>query len=138
MAHYSKLTLIGRVVREPEQRALPNGDMVAEFTVPYTERKRDERGEWADGATAWYRVSVFGALAERTVERMHKGTQVFVEGVLLPREYVDRDGQPRISLDVRAREVRVLETRVEGESGAVVGRRGPRVWDPGDDNDLPF
>ena len=104
MANYSKLILIGHVVRDPEQRALQSGETVAEFTVPYTERRRGQDGEWVDGPTAWYRVSAFGALAERAVVHLHKGTYVYVEGVLLPREYTDQQGQRRISLDVRARE----------------------------------
>ena len=111
MAQYSKVVLIGHVVRDPEQRYLPSGETVAEITVPYTERRRDERGEWADGATAWYRVSLVGALAQRAVEQLHKGTQVYVEGTLMPRPYTDREGHERVSLDVRGRELRVLDKR---------------------------
>ena len=111
MASYNKVTIIGHVVRDPEQRSLPSGEMVAEFTVPYTERTRDAQGAWADGATAWYRVSAFGTLATRAVEQLHKGTQVYLEGVLLPRAYTDREGHARTSLDVRCRELRVLDKR---------------------------
>jgi single-strand DNA-binding protein len=118
MASYSKLILIGFVVRDPEQRYLPNGDLVAEFTVPYTERKRDEHGNWEDGVTAWYRVSAFGKQAEVAVASLHKSTLVYVEGILLPRIYVDKGGQTRTSLDVRCRELRVLEKRANGAARA--------------------
>jgi len=138
MARYSKLTIIGYVVRDPEQRYLPNGEMVAEFTVPYTERKRDERGEWADGETAWYRVSVFGALAQRAAEQLHKGVQVYLEGVLLPREYTDRDGRSRVSLDVRCRELRLLDKRQDAIGAEPVAAAAGAGSDTAEEQDWPF
>jgi single-strand DNA-binding protein len=126
MPSYSKLIVIGFVVRDPEQKYLPSGELVAEFTVPYTERKRDPQGEWSDGATAWYRVSTFGKQAESAVASLHKGTPVYIEGILLPREYTDRQGQTRTSLDVRCRELRVLEKRADAApraNGVPVGAR---------------
>lgn len=140
MASYAKLIVIGHVVRDPEQRYLPTGDLVAEFTVPYTERKR-QGDTWIDGATAWYRVSAFGKQAETAVASLHKGTPVYVEGILLPREYTDRQGQTRTSLDVRCRELRVLEKRADmapSADGVPVGAAAAPEEDAAEADDYPF
>lgn len=138
MTSYSKVSMIGYVVREPEQRTLANGDSVAVFTVPYTERKRDHQGSWSDGTTAWYRVSAFGTMAERAVEQLHKGTRVYVEGTLAPRTYTDRAGQTQVSLDVRCRELRVLDKRQNPPTAPLPDESAAEVTSDADTDDWPF
>jgi len=78
---------------------------------------------------------VFGALAQRAAEQLHKGVQVYLEGVLLPREYTDRDGRSRVSLDVRCRELRLLDKRQDAAGAEPVAAAGP---DTVDEQDWPF
>jgi len=98
--------------------------VVSVLTVPVTERKRDPPGEWRDGSTAWYRVSVFGRQADGA-GGLHKGSSVFIEGTLVVRDYQDREGHPRVSLDVRGREIRALDRR--SAETATADRAPPRI-----------
>ena len=113
---YNKITIIGNVGRDPEMRAIPSGEMVTGFTVATTERSK------AGDVTTWFRVSAFGKLAETCNQYLRKGSYVYIEGPLTQREYTDRDGATRQSLDVRAREMRMLDKAGEGgNSGGGVG-----------------
>ena len=108
---YNRITIIGNVGRDPEMRAIPSGEMVTGFTVATTERSKN------GDVTTWFRVSAFGKLAETCNQYLRKGSYVYIEGPLTLREYTDRDGATRQSLDVRAREMRMLDKRGEGGEG---------------------
>jgi len=151
---YNKIILIGNVGRDPETRYLPSGDAVASFSVATSERRKGQDGQQQE-QTTWFRVSAFGKLAETCQQYLHKGSYVYVEGALAQQEYTDREGATRQSLEVRAREMRMLDKRGEGGefggsesvgdegTGAGPGRaaapRSTRATPAADDtDDIPF
>lgn len=107
---YNKLVAIGNVGRDPESRTLPSGDPVTTFSLATTERTKN------GDVTTWFRVSAFGKLAETCEKYLHKGSYVYIEGALAQNEYTNREGQVRQSLEVRAREMRMLDKA--GDRGA--------------------
>lgn len=107
MASFNKLILVGYLGRDPEQRYLPNGDAVCNFSVATTERRKDQAGEYQD-QTTWFRVTAFQRLAENCAQYLSKGKQVYVEGRLRQTEYTDNQGTPRTQLEVTASDVRFL------------------------------
>ncbi len=107
---YNRISIIGNLGRDPETRMLPSGDNVATFSVATT-----ERGKNGD-VTTWFRVSAFGKLADTCQQYLHKGSYVYIEGGLAQNEYTNREGQVRQSLEVRAREMRMLDKA--GDRGA--------------------
>ena len=112
---YNKIILIGNLGRDPETRSLPSGTPVATFSVATSERRRGQDGQQQEHTT-WFRVNAFDKLAETCSQYLHKGSYVYIEGALSQQEYTDREGQPRTSLEVRAREMRMLDK--VGDSGA--------------------
>jgi single-strand DNA-binding protein len=147
MASVSKVILVGNLGRDPETRFTPNGTMNVSFTMATNRRWNDQSGQLQE-RTTWFRVTAWGRLAE-TVNNLAqqnyltKGRQVYVMGNLEAQEYVDRQGQNRTSLDVRADEIQLLGGRGEGDFGG--GGRAPEDQggpggDPGgqDFDDVPF
>jgi len=90
---YNKISIIGNVGRDPETRQLASGDNVASFTVATTERNKNS------DVTTWFRVSAFAQLADVCQKYLRKGSYIYIEGSLTQREYTDRDGATRQSLD---------------------------------------
>ncbi len=144
---YNKVIIIGNVGRDPETRQLASGDNVASFTVATTERSKN------GDVTTWFRVSAFAQLADVCQTYLHKGSYIYIEGSLTQREYTDRDGATRQSLDVRAREMRMLDKRGEssegggfgddqGQAGQGSGTRAagvtPAQNSPAFDDEIPF
>ncbi len=145
--NYNKLVIIGNLGRDPETRLLPSGDNVATFSVATT-----ERGKNGD-VTTWFRVSAFGKLADTCQQYLHKGSYVYIEGGLSQNEYTNREGQVRQSLEVRAREMRMLDKAgdrsAESEGGDEGGDAAPAynrqstpaaavAGDMGGMDDIPF
>lgn len=144
---YNKIIIIGNLGRDPESRFTNSGDKVASFTVATSERRQNQ-----PEVTTWFRVSAFGNLAEICEKYLRKGSYVYIEGALTQREYTDNNGQTRQSLDVRAREMRMLDKAGENrgdfsgggdfDGGGSAPAPAARPASPGvDDNnmdDIPF
>jgi len=110
MASFNRITIVGYLGRDPELRYTPDGTPVCDFSVATTERRKDRSGELQD-ITTWFRVTVWRKQAELAGQYLAKGKQVYVEGRLIQREWQDRDGVTRYSLDVTASDVQFIGSR---------------------------
>ncbi len=132
---FNRITIVGNLGRDPETRDLPSGDTLVEISVATTERRRGADGQTSE-LTTWFRVSLFGKLGETAMQYLRKGSYVYVDGSLTTRDYTDRDGQPRHVLEVRAREMRMLDRREDAQ--AVAPAESPRALVAAGSPDLPF
>ena len=112
----NKVTLIGRVGKDPEVRRLENGIAVAKFSVATNENYKDKSGEWVT-LTEWHDIVVWRLLAERAEQQLKKGKLVYVDGKLTHRKWQAEDGSNRYSTEVVANTFRLLEKREEGSGG---------------------
>lgn len=146
MASFNKIIIVGYLGREPELRYTPQGTAVCNFSVATTERRKDKSGEFQD-VTTWFNVSLWGNRAETVNQYLSKGKLVYIEGRLTQREYQDKDGNTRTSLDVNASELQFVGSRGdEGSSGPAPSReerpasraRVEESHEPITDDDIPF
>lgn len=91
------ITIAGQLGRDAEMRYLPNGDPVCSFSVA------DSAGK--DKTTIWWSCSLFGKRAEALSQYLTKGQAVTVGGTITQREYTDKDGVAKKSMDVRVNEI---------------------------------
>ena len=139
----NKIIVIGNLGRDPEMRYTPNGDAVTNFSVASSYRYNTAGGEQRE-ETEWFNVSVFGRQAEACNQYLAKGRKVYVEGRLSSRTYQDRNGETRLSLDIRAQAVQFLSSPGGDGGGGVAPGPGGSDYapPPGGDNfgadDLPF
>lgn len=96
------ITLTGRLGADPELRFAQSGTPIASLRV-VTDRRVKEGDEWKSVDTAWWQVTAFKQLAERIVERLHKGDPVVIIGRAKGREWEDaKTGEKRTALEVVA------------------------------------
>ena len=130
---YQQITLIGNLGADPQMRHTPDGTPVTSFRLAVNRRWRAQDGTTQE-ETVWFGVSAWERQAELCNQYLSKGQRVLVVGEIRePRIYTDREGNTRASLDVRARNVRFLSTREEGQS--LSPGPGP---DQGEGEDIPF
>ena len=104
-------TVIGNLGADPQVRALPSGQSVANLSLATTERFTDRNGG-KQQRTEWHCIVAFGKLAETCAEFLRKGRQVYVEGRLTTREYEAKDGSgKRYRTEIVARQIRFLGRR---------------------------
>jgi single-strand DNA-binding protein len=105
-------TVIGNLGADPQVRALPSGQSVANLSLATTERFTDRNGG-KQQRTEWHRIVAFGKLAD-TCAHLSKGRQVYVEGRLKTREYEAKDGSgKRHRTEIVARQIRFLGRRTD-------------------------
>jgi len=115
-ADLNRVTLIGRLTRDPELRHTRAGDAIASLRVAVNGRARDEGGQWVDKPN-FFDVSVFGRQAETVANYMAKGRRIGIDGRLQWREWEAQDGTKRQSVDVVANEVFFIDSRGDGDGG---------------------
>lgn len=105
---FCKITIVGRLTRDPELRHLPNGTAVCDLNMAYNRRYTTSDGTKVE-ETSWFHVSCFGKMAESCVKYLRKGREVLVEGVPMPdrttgnpRIWVDNEGNSRSTFDIKA------------------------------------
>lgn len=101
----AQITITGNLGNDPETKTFQgkNGEFtVTTFSLGETPRERDKNtGEWKNGTTTWYRVSMTGNLAP-LASQLFKGQKVVVAGELKTNEYVNKAGETKQSLEVKA------------------------------------
>lgn len=145
MASFNKIIVVGYLGRDPELRYTADGTPVCDFSVATTERRKDKSGEFQD-ATTWFRVSFWRRQAEVASQYLTKGKQVYIEGRLSQREYQDKDGNTRTSLEIQGTELQFLGSRGDEQGGAPAAREErpsrarvePDTSDSISDDDIPF
>lgn len=110
------ITLTGRLGADPELRFAQSGTPIVSLRV-VTDRRVKEGDEWKSVDTTWWQVTAFKSLAERIVERLHKGDPVVVVGRAKGREWEDaKTGEKRTALDVVADTVCLDLARVKDDA----------------------
>jgi single-strand DNA-binding protein len=129
----NKIMLIGNLGRDPELNVTAEGTPVTKFSLAvnrYTKTSTGERKE----ETEWFNIVAWRQLAEICERFLHKGSKVYIEGRLTQRKYTDREGVQRISVEVTANEMQMLDSKA---SSASSGSESYSAVGAGDSND-PF
>lgn len=98
---------IGRLGKNPESRAMPNGDDVSSFSIAVGWKGKDSEG------AEWVNIVAFGKLAEICNKYLVKGSQVFIQGRMKTRKYTDKTGVEKYSTEVVADRMQMLGGKSE-------------------------
>ena len=116
----NKVIVIGNLGADPNIRALPSGQNVANFSLATTERFTDRDGTKQE-RTDWHRIVAFGRLADTCDRFLSKGSEVYVEGQLTTRQYEAKDGSgKRYRTEIVARQLRLLDNRTNSSAAKAV------------------
>ncbi len=118
MASLNKIILIGNLGANPETKFMPSGEAVTSIRVATTDRYKDKTTGEPTESTEWHSVQFFGKLAEIAGQYLSKGSQVYIEGSLRTRKYLDKNGVEKLAVGIRATELKMLGSRVERQEPA--------------------
>jgi single-strand DNA-binding protein len=115
-ADLNRVTLVGRLTRDPELRHTGGGDPICSIRLAVSSRSRDESGNWGDKSN-YFDVTVFGRQAQTAADYLAKGRRIGVDGRLSWREWQAQDGTKRQAVEVIANDLFFLDSRGEGGGG---------------------
>lgn len=107
MSSVNKVTVLGRLGKDPEVRHFENGSVVAKVVVATSEKYTNKEGQKVE-TTEWHNIVFWGGLAGVVEKYVKKGDQIYVEGKLKTRSWDDQDGNKRYATDIQAREMVML------------------------------
>ncbi len=136
-------TFTGHIAADCESRFTPSGDAVVSFSVGVKSGFGDK------ATTTWARCQMWGKRGESVAPYLTKGQLVGIVGELSVREYQDKQGQTKTSVDVRVNDLTLLGKKQDSESAPrqaaqqsqqarpQQARQAPAP-DAFDDQDIPF
>jgi single-strand DNA-binding protein len=96
---------------DSEIRQMNNGEKVISFSMATTESWRDKLSQEKKEQTEWHRIVVYGKLAEIVSKYAKKGSQLYIEGRLRTRKWVDQNQINRFTTEIVASEIHILANR---------------------------
>ena len=97
--NFNKVVLIGRLTRDPENRALPSGQSVTSFGMA-TDRFFSDKNGQKQQQTDFHNIVLFGKLAEIASKYLNKGSLVLIEGRLRTNSWKDSAGNNRSRTEI--------------------------------------
>jgi len=107
MASFNKVLLMGNLTKDPELRYTPQGMAVVNLRMAVNRRYKSKTGELKE-EVCFITAVVWNKQAETCNQYLHKGSPLFVEGILQSRSWEDNTGGKRSVIEVRAERVQFL------------------------------
>ena len=136
----NKVIIIGNLGNDPEVKAMPNGDYVANFSLATSETWKDKSTGEKQEKTEWHRCVAFRKQAEVIQQYVKKGSKLYIEGRLQTRKW-DKDGVTHYSTEIVVNDFQFLDSKQE--TGGSQAQSKPATGESGQgfddfDSDIPF
>jgi single-strand DNA-binding protein len=116
-SNINRVIITGNLTKDPDLSSIPSSSTtVCTLRVAVNGRRRNSEGQWED-APNYFDVTVFGQQGENCAQFLRKGRGVAVDGRLRWREWTDKEGHKRQSVDIIAESVQFLGGRDDAGNG---------------------
>lgn len=107
----NKVILVGNVGIDPEVRTTEGGVKVARIRLATTERLFDRASNETKEHTEWHTITLWRGLADVVDRFVRKGSQLYIEGRLRTREWMDKENNKRYTTEILADTMNLLGRR---------------------------
>lgn len=109
MSAINKVTLLGRLGKDPELKHTAAGLPVSTFSIATSESWKDKQTGEKVEKTEWHRVVIYDKLAEIAARYLRKGSQAYLEGKIQTRKWTDQSGQEKSIVEIVCKELVMLD-----------------------------
>ncbi|MEO0310727.1 MAG: hypothetical protein RIQ89_384 [Bacteroidota bacterium] len=103
----NKVQLIGHLGNNPEMVNLESGKKLAKMSIATNESYRNAKGERVK-ETTWHNLIAWGTSADLAEKLLKKGSEIAIEGKLINRSYVAKDGSKKYVSEIEMNEFVLL------------------------------
>ena len=103
----NKVQLIGNLGKDPEIRTTDSGKRLAKLALATNEVYTNNKGEKVK-ETQWHNLTAWGKMVDIAEKYLDKGSEVAIEGKLVTRDYLDKEGVKRYITEVQINELLML------------------------------
>jgi single-strand DNA-binding protein len=113
----NKVTLIGRLGKDPEVRHFDNNSSVCNFSLATNETYTDKDGKRIE-QTEWHNIAIWRkGLVDVAEKFLKKGSLIYAEGKLRTRSWDDQDGNKKYTTEIVVDNFKMLDRKEDGSSG---------------------
>jgi single-strand DNA-binding protein len=138
----NKVMLIGNVGADPQVKYLDQGVCVAQVRLATTERGYTlQNGTQVPDRTEWHTCIFWRKLGETVEKYVHKGDRLYVEGKIQSRDWTDRQGVSRKTVEIMVDNMEMLSPKPTDQpaSQPAAQPETPAAVAPSDNNGIyPF
>ena len=131
----NNVVIMGRLTRDPELRRTQGGTAVTSFTMAVD---RDFKSQSGEKETDFIDVVAWRNTGEFAAKYLAKGRMAAVEGRIQVRDWQDKDGNRRKSVEVVADNVYFADSKRDSKPQDTPATNEPDFDEIEDDGDLPF
>ncbi len=113
--YLNKAIIVGNLTRDPEQKALPSGASVCQFSLATNRVWKDQNGAKQE-STDYHNIVVFGRQADTAAQYLKKGQSVMIEGRIQTRSWDNQAGQKQYRTEIVADRVQFGPKAAAGSS----------------------
>ena len=110
----NSVRLIGHVGQRPEVKTIPNGKKVANFSLATSDTYKDAEGQKVS-ETTWHNLVVWGKQVDTVEKYLDKGHEIAIEGKLMNRNYVDKNGVKKYVTEIFVNEFFIIRGLEKGQ-----------------------
>jgi len=103
----NKVQLIGRLGAKAEIKTTANGKVFTRISLATNENYRNAKGEKVQ-ETTWHHLVAWDKTAEIIQKYTDKGSEIAIEGKLVNRDYVGKDGTKKQVTEIQVNEVLLM------------------------------
>jgi len=112
----NKVTLLGRVGKDPEVRHFENDGAVCNFSLATNRSYKNKNGEKVE-ETEWHNLVIWSRGLVTVAEKyIKKGTLLYVEGRLATRSWDDQSGAKKYTTEIMVESFKMLDGKPEGSN----------------------
>ena len=113
----NKVTLIGRLGKDPVIKHFSNDNAIAEFSLATDESYKNKEGQKVE-QTEWHNIKIpTKGLAGIAEKYLKKGSLLYVEGKIRTRNYDDKDGNKKYITEIICESFKMLDGTGKKNSG---------------------
>ena len=130
---FQSVTVLGNVGKDPEIRTTNSGEIVANFSIAVSEKRKGTEN------TVWFNCVAFGKTAQVVENFVKRGGKVLVQGRIQTREY-EKNGTRHQAWEVLVNQLSLEGSRADGEQGDKSYAATPRRdnYNAPLDDEIPF
>lgn len=124
----NKVVFAGRI-GQIKSSAMADGTAVVNLRIASSKRYKDKSGTQQE-KTTWMSAVAFNKQAEIINQYFQKGSEIYIEGSLEVRNWEDKQGQKRESIEIRIAEFQFVGSKSNTDSGTTQSHAPSQASNP--------
>jgi len=106
----NKVQLIGNLGKTPDVKNTEAGKKLVRFSFATNETYTNTKGEKVK-ETQWHNIVAWGKVADIAEKYLDKGSEVAIEGKLISKDYLDKEGVKKYVTEIQVNELLLLGSK---------------------------